>query len=150
MLKHLWETGGALLTLSSLTDSHQADSCLKNSGWYYKTEHLPFLLVLIETNGYIDTGEKLAVKKITAFKSWGTSVMIDYSLAVHYCHSYLFPVPVATDNGDAFLFITQPMSRQRTTTLIAEYELLKKKSIATNRLEYTYYAVENLLSTQGY
>lgn len=119
--------GGAHLTLSSLTDSHQADSCLKNSGWYYKTEHLPFLLVLIETNGYIDTGEKLAVKKITAFKSWGTSVMIDYSSAVHYCHSYLFPVPVATDNGDAFLFITQPMSRQRTTTLIAEYELLKKK-----------------------
>lgn len=69
-------------------------------------EHLPLLSVLIETNGCIDTGEKLGVKQITALKSQGTSAMIHYSSKAHYCHSYLFLVPVATDNRDTCIFIT--------------------------------------------
>lgn len=104
-------------------------------------EHLSLLSVLIETNGCVDMGEKLGVKKITAFKSQGTS-MIDYSSTVHYCHIYLFPISVATDNQDVFLFRNTASVRAKNDPLIAEYELLKagihikSNAMNWNRLEY--------------
>ena len=73
----------------------------------------PLLSVLIETNGCVDTGEKLGVKQITAFKSQGTSVMIDYNSTAHYCHSYLFPIPVSTDNGDPFYNTSQCQRKEQ-------------------------------------